>query len=203
MAGGPQAGLYSIHPNHMNVKVPRNITPDDLVTMGPDFERSMAEPTGMSYYLQRVKLGITCREATDALHHFSNPESVDHEVIRNLDAKFENQLYDLPRFLRIDLPSAQLQAEYGKAYDQHTSLQGMAVHFLLNTRRCKLHLPYLIRAKLIPEFAFSRRLALQSARAIFNVRHAILSDSESASAAHLNLGGMLQHIFFATVVAVT
>lgn len=186
----------------MNVKMPRNITRVDLSTKGPDFECSLAEPTAMPYYLQRVKLGITCREISDIFYNFSDPESTDYEVVRMMDTKFERQIQESPRFLRFDLPFTQLRAEYGEAYDQQTDIQGIIVHFMINIRRCELHLPYHIQAKSSLRFTFYRRMGLQAGRSVFNVRRIVLSDSEPASAAHLKVGGMLQHTFFATVVPV-
>lgn len=78
----------------------------------------------------------------------------------------------------------------------------MMVNIMLNTRRCKLHLPFLIRANSDPRFAFSRRMGLQAARKVFDVRRVVAEDENTMGAAHLKLGGILQHVFYATVVLV-
>lgn len=200
--GGPHEGMYAIHPRHMKVDLPRNINREDLTTKDPGFQRSLSEPTIMSYYLQRVRLAHTCREMCDALFKFSKPTEADYDLVRMLDSKLETQLQELPRFLRFDLPTKQLQEEYGDAYDRQTTMQAITVNLMLSTRRCKLHLPYLIRARTNPMYAWSRRIGLQAARSVFNVRRVVMEDGESAGAAQLKLGGIRQHLFYATTVLV-
>lgn len=199
---GPQVGMYCIHPSQVRVQVPRNITRDDLNTREPDFQRSMDEPTVMSYYLQRIKLATTCREVADVMSQYPDPEQMGIDLIKSLDAKFEQQIQEFPRFLRFNIPSRQLKAEYGDAYRQHMDIQGAMINFMLHTRRCKLHLPFLVRAKTNPRYKFARRIGLQAARTVFDIRRFVHEDGNLIAMGHLKLGGMIQHIFYATVVLV-
>ncbi|EME85182.1 uncharacterized protein MYCFIDRAFT_153260 [Pseudocercospora fijiensis CIRAD86] len=203
---GPQEGMYCISPNHMSVKLPRNLNPDDLNTKGAEFSRGLEEPTVMSYYHQRIKLGMTCREVADALwssFHVLEPETIDYTIVATLDAKFERQLNELPRFLRLDIPTHQLHREYGSMYTPQISMQSVMANLMINTRRCKLHLPFLVRAKHNPRFEFSHRVGLQAARAVFEARRRVMEDEPTFDGARaLRLGGILQHIFYATAVLV-
>ncbi|KAF7193838.1 putative transcription factor lepB [Pseudocercospora fuligena] len=204
--GGPQEGMYSISPSHMSVKLPRNLNPEDLNTKGAEFSRGLEEPTVMSYYHQRIKLGMTCREVADALwssFHILEPETIDYTIVATLDAKFERQLNELPRFLRLDIPTQQLHREYGHMYTPQISMQSVMANLMINTRRCKLHLPFLVRAKQNPRFEFSHMMGLQSARAVFEARRRVMEDEPTFTGARaLRLGGILQHIFYATAVLV-
>lgn len=199
---GPQVGMYCIHPSQMRVQVPRNITRDDLNTREPDFQRSLDEPTVTSYYLQRIKLATTCREVADAMSQYPDPEQMGIDLIKSLDAKFEQQIQEFPRFLRFNIPCQQLKAEYGNAYRQQMDIQGPMINFMLHTRRCKLHLPFLVRAKTNPRFEFARRIGLQAARTVFDIRRFVHEDGNFIAMGHFKLGGMIQHVFYATVVLV-
>ena len=203
--GGAQEGMYSVGTQHMRVNLPRNLNRHDLSTKGSDFTRPYTEPTIMSYYLQRIKLASTCREITDQLWHSihdTDPGNVDCELVARLDAMFDKQLQELPRFMRLEIPRAQLETEYGDSYTPSLDTQRTTLHLMLNTRRCKLHMPFLVRAKTTAGFATSRAIGLRSARAVFATRRYAMSTPDSFGAIHLKLGGLVQHVFFATIVLV-
>lgn len=193
--GGPQEGIYSIGPQNMEVKVPQNLNQQDLNTQGPNFSRPLSEPTGMAYYLQRIKLATTCREVADTLWksiRFMDPVDVDYNIVAVLDAKFDAQLRELPRFMHLDIASSQLQAEYGELFTPSLDIQRILIHLMVNSRRCQLHMPFLIRAKTDQRFKRSRAVGLQSARAVFAARRFALQDTQNMGAVHLKLGGLLQ-----------
>lgn len=139
--GGPQEGIYSINPKHMTVKLPRNLDRDDLNTKEADFSRSLDEPTIMSYYHQRIKLANICRQVADEVWsplRTMDAGMIDYGVVYTLDAQFEHQLRELPRFLRNDVSLEQLRHEYSGLYTSQMSAQSVMVNLMIHTRRCKL-----------------------------------------------------------------
>lgn len=220
--GGPQEGIYSIGVHNMCVNIPRNLNQQDLDTKDSSFSRPLSEPTGMAYYNQRIKLATTCREVADSLWNhirFMDPADVNYDTVAVLDAKFDAQLKELPRFMHLNIPCSQLRTEYGELFTPSLDIQRIFIHLMINSRRCQLHMPFLIRAKTTSAFKQSRATGLHSARAVFETRRIALQDTESMGAMHLRLGGLLQvcclrssdpliwltyqkHIFYATVVLV-
>jgi len=205
LVGGSQEGTYTIQPQSMHVNVPRNLNQADLDTQGPDFSHDLSEPTCMAYYLQRIKLATICRDITDTLWHsirFTDPTLTPYPIVSALDSKLETQLLELPRFMRLDISYAQLRAEYGKLFTPALDTQRIMIQLMIHSRRCQMHMPFLIRAQTNPQFQQSRALGLQSARAVFETRRFAVHDAESFGAIHLKLGGLLQHIFYATIALV-
>ncbi|PPJ60118.1 hypothetical protein CBER1_03124 [Cercospora berteroae] len=203
--GGPQEDTYSMSTRTMHVNLPRNLNPEDLSTRGPEFARSLHEPTLMSYYLQRIRLATTCREIADDLWtklQFTDPSDIDPQTILALDLKFESQTRELPPFMRLDTSLAQLTESYGEHAATAMDTQRLLIHLVLNTRRCKLHMPFLVRVKTHPHFAASRAAGLQAARTVFEARWHAIQNEKSLIAQQLRLGGLLQHLFFATIVLV-
>lgn len=194
--------MYTISPSQMIVELPRNLNREDLASQGPHFSRPTSEPTLMSYYLQRIKLGVTCREVSDCLWNSPDPAQIDYSLIIALDGKFETQMQELPSFLRVDRPSTHLSADFSSVRRDQMYTQAIMINLMLNTRRCKLHLPFLTRIKSNPRFSYSRQTGLQSARAVLDLRRRVAEDASSFSASHFKLGGLLLHVFYATIVLV-
>ncbi|KAM3420441.1 hypothetical protein BST61_g3714 [Cercospora zeina] len=189
----------------MHVKQPRNINPEDLGTRGPEFARPVTEPTLMYYYLRSVRLATTCRDIADSLWaklQTADPSEIEPQTVTALDMKFENQARELPLFMRIDTSLAQLTQLYGKDAAEAMDAQRLLINLILNTRRCKLHMPFLVRAKTHPCFASSRIVGLQAARNVFEARRQPIQNEQSLVAYQLRLGGLLQHLFLATIVLV-
>lgn len=188
---GPQEGMYSIHPHQTSTNLPRNLNRDDLNTQGPDFSRSHSQPTIMSYYLQRIKLATVCREVCDSLWSYADVDRIDYDLVKSMDAKFEGVAHSLPRFLRFDNPIAQLRTEYRDSFTMQMDNQRVMANQMVNTMRCKLHLPFLIRAKHNPTFHFSRTVGLESARRVFQIRRTVIEEEGAFHKSHMKLGGSL------------
>lgn len=188
---GPQEGMYAIHPHQISTNQPRNLTREDLNTHGPEFTRSSLEPTVMSYYLHRIKLAHACRDIVDAVWCFPDMDQVNYDLVASMDAKFENIYRTMPRFLRFDISSSQLRAEYGDAFTVQMDNQRVMANQMINTMRCKLHLPFLIRAKSDDRFKYSRKIGLESARNVFKIRQTVLDEESHFLESHLKLGGRL------------
>ena len=203
--GGPNEGVYTIQPTHMRVKRPRNINDDDLVTKDAAFERPLSEPTIMSYYLQRLKLAEICRSIIDSTWDpvtvGLNPTGVKYGTIIALDSRFTDMLDELPVFLRFDEESRRTSEAIDRK-DPNIALQRYIVNLTVNTRRCKLHLPFLSRASVEPRYTFSRKACLESARRVFEIRRILWTEQSYVTLAHSKLCGVIHHVFYAIVVLV-
>ncbi|PIA93035.1 hypothetical protein CB0940_04805 [Cercospora beticola] len=155
--------------------------------------------------MHRIRLATTCREIADDLWtklQFTDPSDIDPQTILALDLKFESQTRELPHFMRLDTSLAQLKESYGEHAATAMDAQRLLIHLMLNTRRCKLHMPFLVRVKTHPCFAASRAAGLQAARTVFEARRHAIQNDKSLVAQKLRLGGLLQHLFLATIVLV-
>ncbi len=57
--------MYFIHPNHVNVRLPKDCDDDDVVLGESNEPTIRPQPTGMTYFLDRVRLAHLCREMVD------------------------------------------------------------------------------------------------------------------------------------------
>ncbi|KAF2159684.1 hypothetical protein M409DRAFT_70865 [Zasmidium cellare ATCC 36951] len=201
--GGPHEGVYSIHPQHMAVKLPRNINHDDLAIRDMAFTRSDKEPTIISFHLQRIKIAVVCREVMDEIWSspvMPDPEKLDYEKIAALDAKFQEIISGLPPFLQLNAATYPLT---DSPETWRMAVQRATINLMVHARRCKLHLPFLIHYKSDPRYKLSRDICLKSARKVFKVRERVeAEETPQGFMAFLNLGGQLSHVFYASFVLV-
>ena len=81
-------------------------------------------------------------------------------------------------------------------------LQRYTVNLALHARRCKFHLPLLLRASYEPNYSFSRKACLDSARAVMRLKLDLTEENGSLWISSSKLGGFLHLYFYATVVLV-
>ncbi|TKA31045.1 hypothetical protein B0A50_02013 [Salinomyces thailandicus] len=203
LAGSPHEGTYSVQVKHMQVRRPRNITDEDLATQPADFSRPVEEATANSYYLQRISLAEVCREAADLLwdiYAVRDPEQIEYDRVKQLDAKFAGLLDNLPNALRLDhLKGGDQRTE--SVTTNHLMKQSHFTYLTVEVRRSKVHLPFLLRAERDHRYAFSRTQCLASARNVLALRH-VLPHEQSSSGGPVFLIGVLHHFFCAMVVLV-
>lgn len=199
-SGGPHEGSYNISPKHMRVKLPRNITDEELTTMPPDFDHPPDHPTIMAFGLHRIKLGNICCEMAD-LRWLTYTDEVPVEDIQSLDTKFDAFFDDLPPFLRLD--------KSNKLCYAHLDLPGSYIRlqrYILNlgghAKRCKFHLPFLLRASFDSNYRFCREACLRSARMVIQIREEIMLEGSTLWIANPRLCSVLHLLFYATVVLV-
>lgn len=198
---GPTEGVYSVNPQQMKVKMPRNLNSGDLSTYNADFSRPNNEATTMSYSLFRIKLAETCREAVDTvLVH--EPVSVSYGKVHELDAKFVAIATSLPSLLQLDVSPHTIRHDFGEQRANHFGLQRALANLMVSVRRCKLHLPFLMRCGSNPLYAFSRNACIESACRLLAIRQAFLDDSNCHLSSLLHLLDIHQFLFYATVVLV-
>jgi len=208
LAGGPHEGTYSVQPRHMQVKRPRNVTDEDLLTQDATFTRPLDEPTSSSYYLQRIRLAEVCREAADVtwdLISVSSPDEIAYDQVLAVDRRFADLLDTLPNVLRLE---NERRPPEGTTESQLVK-QRLFTYLTIHARRSKLHLPFLIRAERDARYVTSRTICLASARNVLTLKHILPGSDEQPQQRAANARnklirpmGILHHFFCALVVLV-
>ena len=199
--GGTQEGTYNIHPKHMKVLLPRNADDEDLGD--ENINLPLSEPTSLSYFLQRTRMGELSRSIADCLPlTLSDPEETNYDDVIHLDGKFENFLAELPVFFRLDDESLQQSREIDRKYPQ-IPIQRYMINGGAHTRRYKLHQPFLIRGSPNDRYSYSRDACLRSARAVIRTQRYLDKESTTAFASvHHRLCAVIHFVFSAIMVLV-
>ncbi|RMY20489.1 hypothetical protein D0866_12524 [Hortaea werneckii] len=187
LAGTQHEGTYTVQRKHMQVNRPRNITDEDLATKAADFNRPSEETTANSYYLLRIQLA-------------EDPEHIDYDRVMLLGSRFSGLLDGLPKALKMEHLNDQGLKPEGVTASQLMK-QSYFTYLTIETRRSKIHLPYLLRAERDPRYEQSRTQCLASARNVLALRH-ILPHEQSQIGGPVVLIGVLHHFFCAIVVLV-
>ncbi|OQN96692.1 hypothetical protein B0A48_17332 [Cryoendolithus antarcticus] len=193
LCGGPQEGTYSIMPAQMQVKLPRNISDQDLATQDATFERPASEVTPMTYYLKRIRLGKVCREAADLTWELSivqQPEEVSYERITTLDAKLTGLLDNCPMTIMNAINST----------DAAQAKQQMFTYLTVQARRCKLHMAFFLRAGDSSVYEPSKFACLQSAKFILLVLREALPANLAHDRSGMHCVTFQHHLFIAAIV---
>lgn len=206
----------------MNVKMPRNVSDEELENLPEDFEHTMSEPTIMAYYLQRIRLSEISRSITD-LTCDTEPDEISVDDVFIVEGRFRSALDELPSFLKVDEDSRKQNFALAQTHRRISMfltissdvqrrtltqscnaivLQRYTVNLALHARRCKFHLPLLLRASYEPRYSFSRRACLESARTVMQLKLDLTEEHGSLWISSSKLGGFLHLFFYATVVLV-
>ncbi|KAG7291073.1 hypothetical protein NEMBOFW57_001083 [Staphylotrichum longicolle] len=159
--GGPTEGTYSVQPRHMNVKHPRNLNDNDIMTFDDSTNSPVNHSTQMSYFLQRIRIGEIIRAVLDASHPGSpDGDIADYDQILILDRLFEQAFLDLPPFFQGQRPLPPQKLDT-------LELQRVIIQLGLLSRRARLHRPFLLQQRgYEPRHHRSREICLQSTRAV-------------------------------------
>ncbi|KAF2093561.1 hypothetical protein NA57DRAFT_61267 [Rhizodiscina lignyota] len=198
---GPQEAAYFIHPNQINVRLPKDCNDDDI-SLGVDNE-SMVGPTSMSYFRERVRLAHLCREIVDTVPpETSKLMQMPYDQIIALDKKLEDYISTLPVFFRPDLESRQKSKALETVFPNIPVMRN-CLSKAAHTRRCKLHQKFLLRQSYDPRYAYSRRACLESARAVLQYFEDLPgNDFPSTSTVAARMGIAIHHMHLALVVMV-
>ena len=173
--GGPQENCYFINPKHIQVKLPRNCSDEDISTKPSNYAVPLSTPTSMSYFIYRIRLAEICREIIDSLPT-SSPKlcHLRYDEVLSLDRKLEAYLSDLPGFLQTN-PESQIRGDIAnlEITNHHIASLRYFINAAAHSRRCKLHQPFLIRQSVDSRYAYSRKICLESARAVIQSQQAI------------------------------
>ncbi|KAH8697891.1 fungal-specific transcription factor domain-containing protein [Talaromyces proteolyticus] len=199
---GPQEGTYFIHPQHVNVRLPRDCN-DDEICLGENNDLVVEpQPTGMTFFLERVRLSHICREATDILPlETSKLVQIPYEQIILLDKKFQDFFSSLPFFFRIDSESRQKSKLLEIVYT-NIGIMRYCITTAAHSRRCRLHQRFLLRQFFNNSYAYSRKACLESARAIIQIHEDPLRKEDSTPRTKAQTGMAVHFIHLALVVMV-
>ncbi|KIV81945.1 hypothetical protein PV11_04092 [Exophiala sideris] len=204
LSGGPQEGTYLIQPRQFRVNMLRNVDDRDLNQV-PPVDLPQSQPTIMSYYIQRVKLGSICRSVVDVMPLSSiDLATLDYQEVILLDSKFQAFFDELPMFFRTD-ENSRRQTEHIVRQYPHISTQRCMLNMVARTRRCKVHQPFLIRRSVESHYAYSRDISLESARCVIRLMRLFQRETDTAFSSNFKLVRMtcvVHHIFMATIVLV-
>nr|POF18607.1 putative transcription factor lepb [Quercus suber] len=198
-------GFYTIRPQQMAVNPPRNLDPKDLISRDHTFSRPASEPTVMAFLIQRIKIAVICREVIDTMGPLSfvrESGQVSYDKICKLDAKFGALIANLPEFLRLDTANKSSAPRTGDILEGRFALPKAILNLLIHTRRCKLHLPFLIRSQSDARYTFSRETCLEAARMVMRIQQTLCEQVAEPLAQSPRLSGLLQHGFYAAIVLV-
>ena len=166
MVSGPEEGMYYLHVRHLNVELPRNVSDDELCMSGTSEATADSQPTGMTYFLQRVRLAHLCRRMADAVPvTTSSLVKMPYQNIIALDQDILRFLSTLPYFFRLDADS-QNRARILESVYPNLGLLRYLITQAAHSRRCKLHQKFLLRQSTDPRYAYSREACLESARTV-------------------------------------
>ncbi|KAF4633565.1 hypothetical protein G7Y89_g4544 [Cudoniella acicularis] len=198
---GPQEGTYFIHPNHINVRLPKDCTDDELVLAEENEPTIEPRPTSMTFFLERLRLAHLCREMTDIVPlETSKLLQMPYEQIIALDQKLQDFISSLPFFFKLDAESRRRSKPLETMYPK-ISVARYCITTEALSRRCKLHQRFLHRQSVDPRYAYSRRACLESARAVVQV-YEDLRECDSQSTVPELMGMALHFTHLALVVMV-
>ncbi|KUJ10115.1 uncharacterized protein LY89DRAFT_597337 [Mollisia scopiformis] len=196
---GPQEGMYFIHPNHINVRLPKNCADEDVDLSEDTIAINGPQPTSMSFFLERLRLANLCREMTDTVPlETSKLIQMPYEQIIALDQKLQDFLSNLPFFFKFDSESRRRSKPFEAVYPKIT-VSRYCITSEAHSRRCKLHQRFLLRQSVDPRYAYSRQACLESARAAVS-GFLYLREHECTYASSEFMGIMLHFTHLALVV---
>ncbi|KID90675.1 Fungal transcriptional regulatory protein [Metarhizium guizhouense ARSEF 977] len=199
----PQEGTYTIHPNHMAVRKPRNVDDEELIS-GRDVPDHAAEkPTCVSYFLQRIRLAEVCHGLLDRSPFILlSPETLDYRQVMEVDAKFKQFISEMPSFFSLGNTSLKDLPLDDPRCSPNITVQRYTLNLLLHRQLCKLHLPYLARGAVETPFAYSQEMCMKSARIIIQVEHQLRKENLVYVSFRQRMNMVLRSVFIATIALV-
>ncbi|KAL3494736.1 hypothetical protein BJX62DRAFT_26785 [Aspergillus germanicus] len=198
---GPLKGTYIINPRHMLVRKPSNIDDADLIHGTPIVERPMGYPTYVSYTLQRIRLGELCRELTDRTSIFG-PEKLNYDIVLEIDQKTHDYIKGFPVFFQLGGGSLRDIEKINPKVAPGIITQRYILNTLTYAHRCRLHLPYFARGSVNPNYAYSRKVCLEAARAVICAERIFEKESISFVRTRFRFAGSMHCLSIAIIIFV-
>jgi hypothetical protein len=200
---GPQEGCYSIHPRHIATRKPWNVDDEELYDGMPTIDKPLSQPTEMSYFLQRIRLGEMCREHIDRMPLGTTPsDNTAHIDVMAIDAQFTNFLDELPGFFKLEVTEkANNVAIHQRPQPLTTGIivQRYILHSLLHSHRCKIHLPYIAKAQSDSRYSYCREACLEAARQTIRTERLLEREAVQFVSTRFRIAGVLQAVFIAAI----
>ncbi|KAI1804647.1 hypothetical protein F4811DRAFT_570889 [Daldinia bambusicola] len=198
---GPQAGMYFIHPNHIDVRLPKYYFDDEILLSEETEPADGPRPSGTAFLLERIRLAHLCREIVDTVpSETSKALQISYENITALDKKLQDFLSSLPFFFRTDPESREKSKKFETVYPYIPHMR-YAITNAAHSRRCKLHQRFLLRQSHDPRYSYSRRACLESAFAVIQgYEDPTEFDSPAYTTARMGLAMHYMHLALVVMV---
>ncbi|KAM5382809.1 hypothetical protein ACJZ2D_002200 [Fusarium nematophilum] len=198
---GPHEGTYLINPNHMCIRKPLNANDEDLVDGEEMVGRPLTESSSMSYFLQRIRLAELTRQFTDRTPLSSSSlETIEYDHVLELDGAIDRFIREIPPFLTMEADQLETLPVTDPIRSPAVIVQRHIMKIFVHGQRCKIHLPYLARGAVEPEYARSRLVSLEAARIIIHTEHLLDKEDVSFTSTRLRLTVVLHSVFLASIV---
>lgn len=155
----------------MTVDKPRNVNDSDLSEGSRPQDHPISQLTEMSYSLQRIRLAEITRKIIDHKPcETSNAGIPNYADILAADADLDRFVREFPSFFNIQNIDNVADHNYpGSLCASDIVVQTYLLNSLAYIARCRLHLPYLTGNPNNALFAHSRKICLDTARALLNM----------------------------------
>lgn len=197
---GPHEGTYTLHPQHMAVRMPLNIEDEALTSGRKPVGLPLEQPTCMSYFLQRVRLAELSRTFMDRMS-LANTDfcAIGYETVKDLDKAIDAFIRDVPSFFTMEASQLQELPATDPRRSPAIIVQRHVLNLFVHGQRCKLHLPYLVRGTVDPAYAHSRAICLETAKIIVDMEHRLEREGIPFVKTRLRLAVALHSVFLAGI----
>jgi hypothetical protein len=180
----------------MATRKPWNVNDEDLYVGMRNIDKPLSEPTEMSYFLQRIRLGEMCRELVDRMPLGATArDRSGHAEIIAVDTQFLKFLAEIPGFFKLEAAENPCQPPLTTGI----IVQRYIIHSLVHSHRCKLHLPYLAKASSNSQFNYSREACLEAARQTIRTEKLLEREPVQFVHARFRISGVLQAVYIASI----
>ncbi|KAF9027330.1 hypothetical protein BDZ89DRAFT_1160859 [Hymenopellis radicata] len=160
-------GTYAVHPSQNHTGFPANVNDAELVDGHAVCEHPLEVYTEMSFSLARIRFVSLYREIVDEMN---SPTGTGYSFVTEMDGRLERKLEEVPLYFGL-----------GKAGMGVGGVKGLEVTLCLimgETRRLRLHRPFLFRGYKDRRYTESRIQCITSAQNILNY---LKSDDEQSA----------------------
>lgn len=193
--------MYFIHPNHINVKLPKYHFDDEISLSEENESIDGPPPSGVAFLLERIRLAHLCREVADIVPlEASKAMQIPYENIIALDKKLQDFISSLPFFFKTDPESREKSRRFETVYPYIPHMR-YAITNAAHSRRCKLHQRFLLRQSRDSRYSYSRLACLESACAVIEgYEDPAEFDSPAYTTARMGLAMHYMHLALVVMV---
>lgn len=190
-----------IQPQHMAVRKPAHINNVDLQNHGRAVSIPRAQPTDMSYFLERLRLAELSRMLVDRSPlAYTNAVDRKYDQVIETDLQLQQYQQSLPTFFQIE------NSGLGDVSISHPQgspaiiVQKINLNCLVYYQRCTIHLPYIALSAVDPQYASSRRVCLDCAERVVHLHKEARANHSSWIMSRLKATNMLRSLILAGMV---
>ncbi|CED83413.1 Zn(2)-C6 fungal-type DNA-binding domain [Phaffia rhodozyma] len=151
----------SIHPEQMSTALPANICDEDLVDGQPLRPRPMSVHTPMSYHLARLR---TIQTAYQTIYLMNTSVHPPYEDIMAIDGELAKIPLKFPSFYQVNTGPDMKISPDSVSNPEAAHWEKIVLHLSLQTRRMRLHRPYLSRGYTNKKYAYSTEQCVKAAQ---------------------------------------